>query len=164
MIITDTHHGGAEPLEDKTREHCEARLRPLLDRGAVPVVTGFIGATVDGVLTTLGRGGSDYSGTILGAAIGADEVIIWTDVNGVLTADPRLVPEAQTIPEISYREAAELAYFGGKSSASENFARRFARRHPGLDPQFFPAARNRHENHSGWPGWPARRESPYRDQ
>jgi bifunctional aspartokinase / homoserine dehydrogenase 1 len=114
LIITDSHHGGAEPLEEKTQQHCEARLRPLLDRGAVPVITGFIGATVDGVLTTLGRGGSDYSGTILGAAIGADEVIIWTDVNGVLTADPRLVPEAQTIPEISYREAAELAYFGAK--------------------------------------------------
>ena len=114
LIITDSHHGGAEPIEDRTKERCEARLRPLLDRGGIPVVTGFIGATVDGVLTTLGRGGSDYSGTILGAATGADEVIIWTDVNGVLTADPRLVPDAQTIPEISYREAAELAYFGAK--------------------------------------------------
>jgi aspartokinase/homoserine dehydrogenase 1 len=114
LIITDSHHGGAEPLEDRTRERSEARLRPLLDRGAVPVVTGYIGATVDGVLTTLGRGGSDYSVTILGAALGADEVIIWTDVNGVLTADPRMVPNAHTIPEISYREAAELAYFGAK--------------------------------------------------
>ncbi len=114
LIVTDSHHGGAEPLEDRTQERCEARLRPLLDRGAVPVVTGYIGATVDGVLTTLGRGGSDYSVTILGAALNADEVIIWTDVNGVLTADPRMVPDAQTIPEISYREAAELAYFGAK--------------------------------------------------
>jgi bifunctional aspartokinase / homoserine dehydrogenase 1 len=114
LIITDSHHGGAEPLEDRTQERCEVRLRPLLDRGGVPVVTGFIGATAEGVLTTLGRGGSDYSGTILGAAIGADEVIIWTDVNGVLTADPRMVPNAHTIPEISYREAAELAYFGAK--------------------------------------------------
>jgi aspartate kinase len=89
-------------------------LRPLLQKGIVPVVTGFIGATPEGVLTTLGRGGSDYSATILGAAISADEIIIWTDVNGVLSADPRLVPEARTIPEISYREAAELAYFGAK--------------------------------------------------
>jgi aspartate kinase len=80
----------------------------------VPVVTGFIGATADGILTTLGRGGSDYSATILGGAMNADEVIIWTDVDGVLTADPRLVPEARTIPVISYREAAELAYFGAK--------------------------------------------------
>jgi aspartate kinase len=78
------------------------------------VVTGFIGATEDGVLTTLGRGGSDYSATILGAAVDADEIIIWTDVDGVLTADPRLVAEARTIPEISYREATELAYFGAK--------------------------------------------------
>jgi aspartate kinase len=80
----------------------------------IPVVTGFIGATEEGILTTLGRGGSDYSATILGAALDADEVIIWTDVDGVLTADPRLVPDARTIPEISYREASELAYFGAK--------------------------------------------------
>jgi aspartate kinase len=99
---------------DLTRERCRARLRPLIEKGIVPVVTGFIGATEEGVLTTLGRGGSDYSATILGAALDADEVIIWTDVNGVLTADPRLVPGASTIPEISYREAAELAYFGAK--------------------------------------------------
>jgi bifunctional aspartokinase / homoserine dehydrogenase 1 len=114
LIVTDSFHGGAEPLMDCTRERCEKRLRPLLEKGIVPVVTGFIGATKDGVLTTLGRGGSDYSATILGAALDAGEVIIWTDVNGVLTADPRLVPDARTIPEISYREAAELAYFGAK--------------------------------------------------
>ncbi len=101
-------------LMDLTHQRSEARLRPLLEQGIVPVVTGFIGATPDGVLTTLGRGGSDYSATILGGALGADEVIIWTDVNGVLSADPRLVPDARTIPEISYREAAELAYFGAK--------------------------------------------------
>lgn len=114
VIVTDTYHGGAEPLMDLTREECEATLRPMLEKGIVPVVTGFIGATTEGILTTLGRGGSDYSATILGAAMDADEVIIWTDVDGVLTADPRLVPEARTIPEISYREAAELAYFGAK--------------------------------------------------
>jgi aspartate kinase len=90
------------------------RLRPLIEKGIVPVVTGFLGATTEGKLTTLGRGGSDYSATILGAALSADEVIIWTDVDGVLTADPRLVPEARTIPVISYREAAELAFFGAK--------------------------------------------------
>src|SRR6266481_4883060 len=114
LIVTDTFHGGAEPRMDRTRVCCEATLRPLLNETCVPVVTGFIGATPDGVLTTLGRGGSDYSATILGAALGVDEVIIWTDVDGVLTADPRLVPDARTIPEISYREAAELAYFGAK--------------------------------------------------
>jgi len=114
LIVTDPYHGGAEPLMEPTRERSEARLRPLLEKGIVPVVTGFIGASSEGVLTTLGRGGSDYSATILGAALHADEIIIWTDVDGVLTADPRLVPEARTIPEISYREAAELAYFGAK--------------------------------------------------
>ena len=114
LIVTDAVHGGADPLMDITRERSEARLRPLLDQGVIPVVTGFIGATKDKILTTLGRGGSDYSATILGAALGAGEVIIWTDVDGVMTADPRLVPEARTIPEISYREASELAYFGAK--------------------------------------------------
>ena len=114
LIVTDPYHGGADPIMEKTRLKCEARLRPMLDAGVVPVVTGFIGATEQGVLTTLGRGGSDYSATILGAAIAATEVIIWTDVDGVLTADPRLVAESRTIPEISYREATELAYFGAK--------------------------------------------------
>jgi len=114
LIVTDPYHGGAEPMMVRTRERCESRLKPLLQDGVVPVVTGFIGATEDGVLTTLGRGGSDYSATILGAAVDADEIIIWTDVDGVLTADPRLVAEARTIPEISYREATELAYFGAK--------------------------------------------------
>jgi aspartokinase/homoserine dehydrogenase 1 len=114
LIVTDSYHGAAEPLMEPTQIRCEARLRPLLQQGIVPVITGFIGATAEGVLTTLGRGGSDYSATILGGALDADEVIIWTDVNGVLTADPRLVPGARTIPEISYREAAELAHFGAK--------------------------------------------------
>jgi aspartate kinase len=114
LIVTDPHHGRAEPLMAQTRERANRRLRPLLDQGVVPVVTGFIGATADGVQTTLGRGGSDYSATILGAALDAHETIIWTDVDGVKTADPRMVPEARTIPEISYNEAAELAYYGAK--------------------------------------------------
>jgi aspartokinase/homoserine dehydrogenase 1 len=114
LIVTDAYHGGAEPQMALTKERSEARLRPLLRDGIVPVVTGFIGATSEGKLTTLGRGGSDYSATILGAAMDAGEVIIWTDVDGVLTADPRLVAEARTIPVISYREAAELAFFGAK--------------------------------------------------
>jgi len=114
LIVTDNHSGQAEPLMAETRQRATARLAPLLAEGSVPVVTGFIGATVDGKLTTLGRGGSDYSATILGAALDAKEIIIWTDVDGVLTADPRLVSEARTLQEISYNEAAELAYFGAK--------------------------------------------------
>jgi bifunctional aspartokinase / homoserine dehydrogenase 1 len=114
IIVTDSRHGSADPSMDATRERCKSRLREPLQRGVVPVVTGFIGATPEGVLTTLGRGGSDYSATILAAALGADEVVIWTDVDGLMTADPRLVEGACTIPEISYREAAELAHFGAK--------------------------------------------------
>ena len=114
LVLTDSQHGAADPRMDLTRERCGARLRPLLQRGIVPVVTGFIGATAEGVLTTLGRGGSDYSATILGAALDADEVVIWTDVDGLLTADPRVVSGARTIPEIAYHEAAELAYFGAR--------------------------------------------------
>ncbi len=114
VLVTDDCFGGAEPLMDFTRERCDVRVRPLLRKGVIPVITGFIGATVEGELTTLGRGGSDYSATILGAAFAADEVIIWTDVDGVLTSDPRMVPGACTIPEISYREAAELAHYGAK--------------------------------------------------
>ncbi|MFI5058744.1 MAG: aspartate kinase [Candidatus Acidiferrales bacterium] len=114
VIVSDAHHGRAEPLMTQTWARAEVRLRPLLDQGVVPVVTGFIAATPEGIQTTLGRGGSDYSATILGAALGAQETVIWTDVDGVKTADPRLVPEARTIPEISYNEAAELAYFGAK--------------------------------------------------
>jgi aspartokinase/homoserine dehydrogenase 1 len=114
LIVTDNQSGRAEPLMAETRERATARLAPSLAEHSVPVVTGFIGATVEGKLTTLGRGGSDYSATILGAALDAKEIIIWTDVDGVLTADPRLVPDARTLQEISYNEAAELAYFGAK--------------------------------------------------
>jgi bifunctional aspartokinase / homoserine dehydrogenase 1 len=114
LVVTDSCHGGAEPFMDLTRERCEARLRPLLLQGIVAVVTGFIGATVEGVPTTLGRNSSDFSGTIMGAALDADEVILWTDVDGILTADPRLVPGASSIMEMSYREASELADLGAK--------------------------------------------------
>jgi len=114
LVVTDACHGAAEPQMDLTRERSRTRLLSLLQRGVVPVVTGFIGATVEGTLTTLGRGGSDYSATILGAALDADEIVIWKDVDGVLTADPRLVPAARIIPEISYSQAAELAQFGAK--------------------------------------------------
>ena len=114
LIVTDSNHGAADPWIDLTRERCDTHLRPLLRQGIVPVVTGFIGATTEGVLTTLGRGGSDYSATIVAAALNADEVTIWKEVDGLMTADPSLVPDACTVSEISYREAADLAYFGAK--------------------------------------------------
>ncbi len=114
LIVTDNRFGAAVPLIDETAQKTEAGLRPLLQAGQVPVVTGFIGATEDGIPTTLGRGGSDYSGTILGRALNADEVWIWTDVNGVMTTDPRIVPEAHPIAHLSYAEIGELSYFGAK--------------------------------------------------
>lgn len=114
LIVTDDEFGNATPLVDETRTKTRERLAALREAGRIPVVTGFRGATREGLCTTLGRGGSDYSGTILGAALDADEVWIWTDVDGVMTADPRLVPAARIIPEISYREAIELSFFGAK--------------------------------------------------
>jgi len=114
IIVTDANFGGATPLIEPTCARANARLRPLLDQGKTPVVTGFVAATAEGIATTLGRGGSDYSAAILGACLQANEVQIWTDVNGILTADPRIVPNARTTPELTYIEAAELAYFGAK--------------------------------------------------
>ena len=113
-IITDEEHTAAAPLMDLTFAKSKSELLPIIENGVVPVLGGFIGATRLGVTTTLGRGGSDYTAALLGAALGASEIQIWTDVTGVLTADPRVVPEAQTIERLSYSEAAELAYFGAK--------------------------------------------------
>lgn len=114
LIITDQTFQNAVPVMEATRDRVLARLVPLMDTKTIPVVTGFIGATEQGVITTLGRGGSDYSAAILGACLDADEVWIWTDVDGVMTADPRLVPEARVIPVLSSSEVSELAYFGAK--------------------------------------------------
>jgi aspartate kinase len=114
LIVTDDNFQGATPLMQDTTGQTVARLTPLLQEGVVPVVTGFIGATAGRVTTTLGRGGSDYSAAILGQALQADEVWIWTDVDGVMTADPRLVAGARSIATLSNREISELAFFGAK--------------------------------------------------
>lgn len=114
LVITDERFTNAVPEMTATTRCSREILQPLLDEGCIPVVTGFLGATTSGVTTTLGRGGSDYSASILAIALGAAEVWIWTDVDGVMTADPRMVPEARTIPVLSYREVAEMAYYGAK--------------------------------------------------
>ncbi|MBP6017303.1 MAG: aspartate kinase [Candidatus Promineofilum sp.] len=114
LVLTDGNFQNAAPQFVVTREQTTARLQPLLDGDAIPIVTGFIGATAEGVTTTLGRGGSDYSAAILGQALDADEVWIWTDVDGVMSADPRIVPGAVSIPTLSFREVSELAYYGAK--------------------------------------------------
>ena len=114
VIVTDAVFGNATPMMDETRKKTNQTLRPLLDRGVIPVVTGFNGATLDGRATTLGRGGSDYSASILAAALDASELWIWTDVDGIMSADPRLVPDARVLDTVTYSEAAELAYNGAK--------------------------------------------------
>jgi aspartate kinase len=114
VLRTDQAFGQASPQPEAIRDLADQHLRPLLSPGRAVVTQGYIGATVDGLTTTLGRGGSDYSAALLGAALGAEEVQIWTDVEGVLTCDPRVVPEALPIPELSFAEAAELAAFGAK--------------------------------------------------
>ena len=114
LIVTNDNFGNATPLFEETHAKAKQRLAAIRKRGSIPVVAGFRGATREGICTTLGRGGSDYSATILGGSLDADEVWIWTDVDGVMSADPRLVPNARIIPEISYREAIELSFFGAK--------------------------------------------------
>ncbi|RLF15617.1 MAG: aspartate kinase [Thermoprotei archaeon] len=113
-IVTDDCFGSARPIMALTTRLVRERLEPILSRGAVPTVTGFVAATSDGIITTLGRGGSDYTATIIGASLKVDEVVVWKDVEGIMTADPKLVPEANTIPVMSYEEVTELAYFGAK--------------------------------------------------
>jgi aspartate kinase len=114
VVVTDAVHQAASPDMEATQAKAQAALLPLLERGAVPVITGFIGATKAGVTTTLGRGGSDFSAAIFGVALEAQEVWIWTDVPGVMTADPRVVREARTLPELTFREISELAFYGAK--------------------------------------------------
>ena len=114
VVVTDAVFGNASPQSEPTRGRCQARLRPLLEAGVVPIVTGFNGATEDGRPTTLGRGGSDFSASILSAALDAEELWIWTDVDGIMTADPRLVSDAAVLDQVTYAEAAELAYNGAK--------------------------------------------------
>jgi aspartate kinase len=114
FIITDNQYQNAIPDMYASLPLTESIIHPILDAGTIPVVTGFIGATPQGVITTLGRGGSDFTAAILGVLLKADEVWIWTDVDGVMTTDPRIVPQARTINTLSFREISEMAYFGAK--------------------------------------------------
>lgn len=114
LIVTDDEHGAASPIFEETNLLAELELAPLIKNGEVPILGGFIAAGRNGETTTLGRGGSDFSAAIIGAALNASEIQIWTDVTGVLTCDPRIVPEAKTLPVLTYEEASELSYFGAK--------------------------------------------------
>lgn len=114
LIVTDATAGGAKPFLEETAENCGTVLGPLLTEGSVPVITGYGAAARDGTPTTLGRGGSDFSAAIIAASLQADELWIWTDVDGILSCDPRIAPEARLLREVTYNEAAELAYNGAK--------------------------------------------------
>lgn len=114
FLATDGRHGQANPLRVVYERTTRAALLPHLEAGRVPVVTGFCGQAPDGATTTLGRGGSDYTATLIAGALDADEVSIWTDVDGVYSADPRVVPQARIVPHLNYREASELSYYGAK--------------------------------------------------
>lgn len=114
LIVTDSNFGAAHPLPELTHQRLQERLKPLVDQGVLPVITGYIAANQAGVTTTLGRGGSDYSAAIIAAGLNADELWIWSDVDGILTADPNIVPQARTLTQLSYEEAAELAYYGAE--------------------------------------------------
>lgn len=113
-ITTDDNFGEARPLVEVSYHQIRQRLEPSMNRKIVPIVTGFIASTVDGSITTLGRGGSDYTAALLGAALTADEIWIWTDVDGLMTADPRIVDDATLLPNVSFGEALELSFFGAK--------------------------------------------------
>jgi aspartate kinase len=113
-VITNGDHTRAVPLAAETEAALKSIVLSVIDAGRVPVLGGFVGSTVDGHTTTLGRGGSDYSAAIVGAGIGAREIQIWTDVDGMLTADPRIIASPRLVPQLSFAEAAELAYFGAK--------------------------------------------------
>lgn len=113
-IVTDSNFTSARPLLDTTYAKVKERIFPLLEKKIIPVITGFVAADAKGIITTLSRGGSDYTAALIGAAIDADEIWIWTDVDGIMTADPKIISEARTLPTISYLEAMELSYFGAK--------------------------------------------------
>jgi aspartate kinase len=113
-IVTNDDHTRATPLTKETNDRLRSIVQPVLDAGRVPVLGGFVGATVAGHTSTLGRGGSDYSGALVGAGVNASEIQIWTDVDGMLSADPRVIKSPRLVAQLSFAEAAELAYFGAK--------------------------------------------------
>jgi len=114
LLITDDRHGNANPDLGMTAQNVQKLLAPMLQRGTLPVVTGFIGKTAQGATTTVGRGGTDYSASILSALLPAQAMWLWANVDGIMTADPRLLANARTVPKLSYQEAADLANFGAR--------------------------------------------------
>ena len=146
-IITDDHFGKAAPLEAAIERKLTELVLPLLERGETPVMGGFIGSTVAGITTTLGRGGSDYTAALVGGGLHAGAIEIWTDVNGIMTTDPRICPDALRVKTISFEEAAELAYFGAKVLHPRHHPPRRPEVHPRLGPQLPRRRQRRHPDH-----------------
>ena len=167
-IVTDDAHTKAAPLAEATREAVAREIVPRVAEGRVPVLGGFVGATLQGVTTTLGRGGSDYSAAIIGAALDAREIQIWTDVDGMMTADPRIVAGPRVVPHLSFGEASELAYFGAKVLHPSTILPAVAKDIPVRILNSRRAGRQRHADHGrparGGPGARGRRvQAPRHD-
>ena len=161
VILTDDRFTQAQPLLDETYALLAERVRPIAESSVV-VMGGFIGATRDGHTTTLGRGGSDYSASLVGAGIDAEEIQIWTDVDGMLTADPRILPGGHRVKSISFAEAAELAYFGAKVLHPATVLPAVAKNIPGADLELAPPRCSRHQNLFRLPRPVKTRSSPFR--
>src|SRR5262245_44607372 len=151
ILITDDHFGRARPDVPEIERRARERLLPAIERGQIPVLGGFIGGTPKGETTTLGRGGSDWSAALFGASLGASVVEIWTDVGGMMTADPRIVPGARVIETISFEEASELAYFGARVLHPSTLAPAIEKGIP---------VRIRNSRDPGPPGTEIRRDAP----
>ena len=153
-LVTDSAHMRAAPLFEETNQRLQSRVAPLVAAGKVPVMGGFIGSSKAGITTTIGRGGSDYSAAIAGAGLGAERIEIWTDVDGMMTTDPRLCADARRIKVISFDEAAELAYFGAKVLHPATVLARGAEKYSGLHSELRQSHLRRHAHYRPRPPLP----------
>ena len=151
VIVTDDRFTKASPILEATNERLNAVVRPLVDQGQVVVLGGFIARTSDGRSSTLGRSGSDFTASIVGAGLGAEEIQIWTDVDGIMTADPSMVPGARRLRVLSFTEASELAYFGARVLHPSTVLPAVERQHPGPCPPRAEAERRRDLDRLGGP-------------
>ena len=152
VVVTDGDHQAAAPLFAETTAALMASVDPILATRQIPVLGGFVGATREGVTTTLGRGGSDYSASIVGSCLGVREIQIWTDVDGMLTSDPRIVKDPHLVPHISFAEASELALLRRQGAPPRHHPASRRPQHPGAHPELAPSERPRHADHRGAAG------------
>jgi len=154
VIITDSQYQKAIPQDELIEERCSIHVRPHLEAGLVPVMGGFIGSNEAGITTTLGRGGSDFTGALIGGAMHAEAIEIWTDVNGIMTTDPRICPDALRVKVISFEEAAELAYFGAKVLHPATILPRCPAQHSGAGAELAQSLERGHADYFAGPALP----------